>query len=210
MSMQMLGFVLAGTALLAQAATAQQVLSANHDDSAHHVVLAASAPAGVTHIESVAADTVRRRAKATEVSDLYEIRLRIHRYASYSTIPLFLAQTIAGNQLYQADQSGARKPKWAKSVHSAGAVGLGALFSLNTLTGLWNLWDTRGESEGRTKRWLHSGLMLASDAGFAYAGIKLSDDAEESASRREDHRNMAYYSMATALAGYGIMLIGDH
>ena len=95
-------------------------------------------------------------------------------------------------------------------VHSAGAAGLGALFTINTVTGLWNLWDSRDNEVGRTKRLLHATLMLASDAGFTYTGIALSSDARHSVPARNDHRRYAYYSMGAAVAGYGIMLVGDH
>lgn len=151
------------------------------------------------------ADTVRRRPKAVEVSDAYTLRLTIHRYASYTMIPLFAVQTVAGNQLMTSNP-----PSWAKPVHSAGAAGLGALFTVNTVTGLWNLWEGRDVEEGRSRRWLHSALMLASDAGFTYAGVKLSGDAKRSPEGRDRHRNVAYISMGTALAGYGVMLFGNH
>jgi hypothetical protein len=153
---------------------------------------------------------VRRRPRAVEVSDAYALRLRVHRYASYTMIPLFVVQSVAGNQLYQADQSGAPRPGWASTTHSAGAAGLGALFTINTVTGLWNLWDSRHTEEGRTRRLLHSGLLLASDAGFTYAGIKLANDAKQSPAGRQDHRRIAYISMSAALAGYGVMLFGNH
>jgi hypothetical protein len=165
---------------------------------------------GMTESTVATSDTVRRRPKAVEVSDAYELRLRIHRYASYTMIPLFVVQSVAGNQLLQADKSGAERPGWAKGVHSAGAAGLGALFTLNTVTGLWNLWESRDNDVGRTKRILHSTLLLASDAGFAYSGIKLASDAKHDASARNEHKNVAYYSMGAALVGYGIMLVGDH
>jgi hypothetical protein len=156
---------------------------------------------------AIEADTTpRRRPKAVEVSDAYAMRLRIHKYASYATIPLFAAQTIAGNQMYQ---SGGDDPSWAKSTHSIGAAGLGALFTVNTVTGVWNLWDSRGVSEGRTVRLVHSALMLASDAGFAYAGIKLGPDADRSLAKRQEHRRVAYISMGTALAGYATMLVAN-
>lgn len=155
----------------------------------------------------VAADTTRRRRpRAVEVSDAYAMRLRIHRYASYTMIPLFAAQTIAGNQMYQ---SGSDNPSWAKSMHSIGAAGLGALFTVNTVTGVWNLWESRGVSEGRTAKLVHSALMLASDAGFAYAGIKLGPDARNSFSKRQEHRRIAYISMGSALAGYATMLFAN-
>src|SRR3954469_15570363 len=150
--------------------------------------------------------TPRRRPKAVEGSDAYAVRLRIHKYASYATIPLFAAQTIAGNQMYQ---SGGDDPSWAKSTHSLGAAGLGALFTVNTVTGVWNLWDSRGVSEGRAVRLVHSALMLASDAGFAYAGIKLGPDAEHSLAKRQEHRRGAYISLGGALVGYATMLIGN-
>jgi hypothetical protein len=156
------------------------------------------------------ADTVRRRPRAVEVSDAYEMRLRIHRYAAYTMIPLFVAQSVAGNQLYLADQSGSPRPGWAQTTHSLGAAGLGTLFTVNTVTGLWNLWDSRDNEAGRTKRWIHSALLLGSDAGFTWAGIKLASDARNSSSARDQHRRVAYISMGVALAGYAVMLVGDH
>lgn len=153
------------------------------------------------------ADTLRRRPRAIEVSDGYATRLRIHKLASWTLLPLFAAQSIAGNQLYQ---SGGSQPGWAMSLHQVGAGGLGALFGINTVTGAWNLWETRHASEGRTRRLVHGGLLLASDAGFAYAGIKLGPDASRSADRRAEHRRVAYLSMGGALAGYATMLFGTH
>lgn len=171
----------------------------------------ASRPQADTVVASVARpDTVHRRAKAVEVSDFYELRLRVHRYASYATIPLFVAQTVAGDQLLQADKSGAAKPGWASGMHSAGAAGLGVLFRLNTVTGVWNLWDSRHDDVGRTKRIVHSVLLLAADGGFALAGASGGDGAEESQASRNRHRDIAYASIGTALVGYGVMLVGGH
>jgi hypothetical protein len=150
--------------------------------------------------------TPRRRPRAVEVSEGYALRLRIHRYASYATIPLFAAQSIAGNQMYQ---SGGRDPAWAKSLHTVGAGGLAALFTVNTVTGVWNAWESRGVSEGRTVRLLHGALMLASDAGFAYAGAKLGPEATRSGVKRDEHRRLAMISMGTALAGYATMLVAN-
>jgi hypothetical protein len=154
-----------------------------------------------------AQDTVRRRPRAVEVSDAYATRLRIHKLASYTMIPLFVVQTVAGNQLYQADQGSRPVPGWAKSTHSLGAAGLGALFTVNTVTGVWNAWESRDVEQGRGRRLLHSALMLASDAGFTYAGIKLADEAKRSPDGRSRHRRVAYISMGAALAGYGVMLV---
>ena len=150
----------------------------------------------------VAEDTVRRRRRSVEVSEWYERRLRIHRYGAYTMIPLFVAQAIAGNQLYQDPRTA---PDWAKTTHRVGATGLATVFTLNTVTGLWNLWDSRSVEQGRTRRTVHALMMLASDAGFTYAGVKLSEEAETSLEKREQHRNLAYGSMATALSGAALM-----
>jgi len=146
----------------------------------------------------------RRRRKAVQVSDWYERRLRIHRYLAYTTIPLYAFQAIAGNQLFQ-ESSGA--PEWAKTGHRVGATALAAVFTVNTVTGLWNLWDSRSVPQGRTRRTIHTILMLASDAGFTYTGVKLSNEAENSLHKRKQHRNLAYYSMGVAIVGSGMMLV---
>ena len=150
------------------------------------------------------ADTVPRRRRSIEVSDWYERRLRIHRYGAYATIPLFVYQAAAGNELYH---KGSAADGWARNGHRIGATALATVFSVNTVTGLWNLWDSRAVEQGRTRRTIHTLLMLASDAGFAYAGIKLSEDAEQSADARRRHRNTAFASMGVAVTGAGMMFL---
>jgi hypothetical protein len=155
------------------------------------------------------ADTVHKRRRAVVMSDAAILRLRIHRYASYTVIPLFALQAIAGNQLLQADNGGQERPGWAKGAHSFGAAAIGTVFAVNTITGVWSLYDQRANTDGRTLRWVHSILMLASDAGFTYTGITLAEDAKRSSSNRDQHRNWAYASIGTALVGYGIMYFGN-
>jgi hypothetical protein len=152
---------------------------------------------------------VHKRRRAVVMSDAAILRLRIHRYASYTVIPLFALQSIAGNQLLQADNGGVERPGWAKSAHSFGAAAIGTVFAVNTITGVWGLYDARQNDQNRALRWAHSILMLASDAGFTWTGIKLADDAKRSSSDRNLHRNWAYASMGTALVGYGIMYFGN-
>jgi hypothetical protein len=153
----------------------------------------------------IESDTVpRRRRKSIEVSEWYERRLRIHRYGAYAMVPLFAFQAVAGNELYN---KGSGAAGWAKNGHRAGATALATVFGVNTVTGLWNLWDSRAVEQGRTRRTIHTLLMLASDAGFAYAGIKLSEDAEQSADARRKHRNLAYTSMGVAITGAGMMVL---
>jgi hypothetical protein len=150
-------------------------------------------------------DTVPRRRRAIEVSEWYERRLRIHRYGAYAIFPLFAVQALAGNEIFKDPHNA---PDWAKTTHRAGATGLATVFTLNTVTGLWNLWDSRAATQGRTRRTAHALLMLASDAGFTYAGVKLSDQAESSVEKRREHRAWAYGSMATALTGVAVATLG--
>jgi hypothetical protein len=107
-------------------------------------------------------------------------------------------------------QSGGSDPQWAKTMHNVGAGGLATLFGVNTVTGVWNLWESREVTENRMPRLIHSALMLASDAGFTYAGVKLGPEATRSGEKRREHRRLAYISMGTALAGYATMLFGRH
>jgi hypothetical protein len=153
----------------------------------------------------IADDTVPRRRRAIEIGDWYERRLRIHRYGSYTIYPLFALQAIAGNQIFKGSKDA---PEWAKTGHRVGATGLAAVFTVNTVTGLWNLWESRSASQGRTRRTAHALLMLASDAGFTYAGARLSEQAETSLDKRKEHRAWAYGSMATALTGVAVITIG--
>lgn len=146
-------------------------------------------------------DTVRRRRKSIEVSEWYERRLRIHRYGSYAVYPLFAFQALAGTRLYRDSRDA---PGWAKTGHRVAATGLAVVFTANTVTGLWNLWDSRN-APGAPRRYTHALFMLASDAGFTYAGVKLSDQAEISADKRSEHRTWAIGSMATALTGMAVM-----
>lgn len=167
-------------------------------------VVATAGPALATLSSGVrlGADTVPRRRKAIEVSEWYERRLTIHRYGSYAIYPLFALQALAGTQVYSDSKNA---PDWAKTGHRVGATALAAVFTSNTVTGLWNLYESRGAAQGQTKRVLHSILMLASDAGFTYAGVKLSEEAENNGDKRSQHRLVAYGSMAATLSGVAVM-----
>ena len=149
--------------------------------------------------------TPRRRRKAIEVSDWYSRRLTIHRYVAYATVPVFALQWAAGDRLYK---HGSQAPGWAKTAHRAGATSLAAMFTVNTVTGAWNWWDSRSASQGRMLRTLHALTMLGSDAAFTYAGIKLSDEAETSSAKRSQHRTVALSAMGvTVVSGLAMKLI---
>ena len=144
---------------------------------------------------SATADTTRPRPKAIEYSDAYGTRLQIHRIGSYAMLPLFASEYVLGDRLMQQNHA-----DWLKPAHGVVAGGLGVLFAVNTVTGVWNLVESRHDPEGRTRRLLHSALMIAADAGFAYTGL-VTGDANESAEGRTRHKNAALVSMGLSTAG---------
>lgn len=156
-----------------------------------------------------------QRPKAIEYSDLYYTRAAIHHYASYATIPLFVAEFAIGQSLYNQTAPTATVPasESLRSWHSLVAGGVVALFAVNTITGTWNLWDSRKAKEGRTRRYVHSALMFLADVGFVATGALApsEDDIEGQGdpNARSKHRAVAVSSMVTALAGYLMMFIGN-
>lgn len=161
-------------------------------------------PAGLT---MQPADTVPRvRRKAVVYSDSYATRIRIHKVLSWGMIPLFAASYFSGDQLLE---KGTDAPSWARNMHAPAATGSAILFGANTVTGGWNLWEGRKDPNGRTRRIIHSVLFTAASGGFAYAGTKLANDAEESMNARRKHRNVALGSMGVSTVSWLIMLIGN-
>jgi hypothetical protein len=149
-------------------------------------------------------DTIRRRRKTVELSEWYSRRLTVHRYVAYGTIPVFALQWAAGDQLYK---KGAAAPTWAKSMHRAGATALAGMFTVNTVTGAWNWWDSRG-APGLALRTIHALTMLGTDAAFTYTGAKLSNEAENSADKRRLHHQVALVSIGVTVAsGVGMKIL---
>ena len=140
---------------------------------------------------------------AFEYSDAYRLRARIHKVASYATLPLVATEGVLGQSLYSDPSSG------KKDAHLAVAAGIGALFAVNTVTGVWNLVEARKDPVGRGRRLAHGLLLLGADAGFA-ATAALGPESEhgESNGSRSTHRAVAFTSIGMATAGYLIMLFG--
>jgi hypothetical protein len=147
-----------------------------------------------------------QRRHAVEYSEWYYKRLTIHKVASYTTIPLFVAEYVLGDKLYNGTASSS-----TRSTHQAVAGGIGVLFGVNTVTGVWNLWESRHESQGRARRTTHALLMLAADAGFvataALAPEGEDDSFENSSDDRSRHRTVAITSMGVSLASYLMMYL---
>jgi hypothetical protein len=160
------------------------------------------------------ADTVPNgRPMAREYSDGYYTRLSIHKYASYATLPLFVAEYYLGQKLFTADSGTSNDG--LRTAHSAVAFGIAGLFAVNTVTGVWNMWEARKDPEGRTRRYVHGFLMILADAGFVATAASAPGHEEERngtpnpdfESEKTQHRNLAIASFSTALAGYLMMLV---
>jgi hypothetical protein len=150
-------------------------------------------------------DTVRQRRRSVEVSEWYARRLKIHRYGAALSVPVFALQYIAGQQLYT---KGSDAPGWAKTGHRVGATTLAGIFAANTVTGAWNWWESRSVPKGRALRTIHALGFLGADAAFTYAGVKLANEAENSAAKRSRHRNMALTAVAVSVVnGVGMKLL---
>lgn len=150
---------------------------------------------------ALTADTIPRRRRAVEYSDEYYSRLQLHRWGSWLEFPVFGTEYWLGQKLMSRDEAPA---DWVKPTHAVVAGALGGLFAINTITGVWNLYESRNDTDQRALVWTHSALMLASDAGFLITAM-LAGDAEDSFRSRDRHRNAALVSMGIGGVGTIIM-----
>jgi hypothetical protein len=154
-----------------------------------------------------AGDTVSRRRHAIEYSDWYARRLAIHRIGSYVEFPLFAAQYYAGEKLLTSSTP----TQSMRGVHGALATSTALLFGVNTGTGLWNLWDSRHDPADRPRKFVHTALMIASDAGFMWTGA-LADEGDDGSVgfNAQRHRQVALGSMALSGVGTLMMWLWKH
>ncbi|MGH7523427.1 MAG: hypothetical protein ACREK8_03890 [Gemmatimonadales bacterium] len=146
---------------------------------------------------SPTADTGRSR--AIEYSNAYAVRLKIHQIGSYIELPLFAAEYFVGNKVLNDERADPSRRSSLKGTHSAIASGLEILFAVNTVTGGWNLIESRHDPAGRARRWIHSITMLVADGGFvATAGS--AGSARGGGNSADTHRNLAIASMGLATA----------
>lgn len=156
-------------------------------------------------VDAVEPDTTKPRRKAVRLSEAYGVRLEIHKWASYATLPLFVGEYVVGDQLMKASLRGERTQQGTRFTHALLAGGIAGLFGVNTITGGLNWWETRNQTDGRTWRTVHSALMLLSDAGFAATGM-LASGTRNSSDQRKKHKAVAVGSMSIATLSYVMML----
>ena len=133
-------------------------------------------------ITGVFADTTRRH--SIEYSNGYYVRLKIHKYASWTMLPL----------------------NW----HGVFAGATAALFAVNTVTGVWNLIESRHDPAGRTRRWVHSIAMFVASAGFVATGAtapEMENGEVGDGGNASTHKALAITSMSIATASWLMMLI---
>jgi len=167
--------------------------------------------ASVAAFDAQPAPAPARRPIAFEYSDGYYTRLKIHKWASFATLPLFATETVLGQKLYNGNFTDS-----TRSAHKAVAAGLGVLFGVNTVTGVWNMVEGRKDPNRKTKVKVHGILMLAADAGFAVSGFMAPhthhggefEFESSSGFSPSTHRAVALSSMGVATLAYLIMLFG--
>jgi hypothetical protein len=147
---------------------------------------------------------------AVTYSDGYRLRAKIHKIASFATLPLFATEFGLGQSLYKNNVNSDSK----RGLHAAIGTGIVGLFGVNAVTGVWNMVEDRKNPDGHTRRLLHGILMLTASAGFVASaatgphehrnrGITLA-----SPSNKALHRDLALGSIGVGTIGYSMMLFG--
>ena len=157
-------------------------------------------------VHAVFADTTRK--KSIEYSNAYYVRLKIHQYASWAMLPFFIGSYATGSDLIN---NGNNASSFSKDWHGVFAGATAALFAVNTVTGVWNLVDSRHDPAGRTRRWVHSIAMFVAEAGFVATGAtapEIEDGGEVGeGGDASTHKALAITSMSIATASWLMMLI---
>src|SRR4029450_4730534 len=134
------------------------------------------------------------RPQAIEYSDAYYTRAKIHKLASWATLPLLGTEAILGQNLYndpQGHQSAAR------GAHIAVGAAITGFFVAQTATGVWNLVDSWKDPNHQKLRRVHSIMMLGANAGFvaAYATGPGEHDLVTFDQDKRTHRTIVFTSM---------------
>lgn len=177
--------------------------------SAQEVGVSDPLPASVDEATQVAQSPSPQAQPSTVYTHGYEVRRDIHKYASYATLPLYAGEFALGQSLFDDPGDGTRR-----SLHGAVGAGIIGLAAVNTVTGAWNLWVSRHDTQGRKLRVIHSALMTASNAGFVASWATAPSHHERGTpaynSDKVTHRNIAIASIGVGTVGYLIMVFGHH
>jgi hypothetical protein len=144
----------------------------------------------------------------------YETRDKIHKFASFASLPLFAAELYLGEKTYNAPTT----DNSYKGAHIAVGTALVGLFGVNTVTGAMNLWEARHDTNGRKLRFAHGILMMAADAGFVATLATTPPGVHNHGvptptvdlTNRSLHRDVAIGSISVGTVGYLLMLLAKH
>jgi len=163
-------------------------------------------------ISTIDPDPQGTRPVAIEYSDAHETRAKIHKYASWATLPLLGTELWLGQKLFNDPNSLTSN---LRGVHGAVGAGLIGFFGVQSVTGLWNLVESN-QAPGHTKRLVHGILMLAAEGGMVAAAATAPghnrNDLINFDANASTHRDIAYVSIGVGTAGYLLMLLtgGSH
>jgi hypothetical protein len=166
------------------------------------------APAARAQDAEAPAQDQTARPKAIEYSAGYEMRAKIHKYSSFATLPLFATELALGQSIYNDPNA---RTSASRNAHIVVGTGITGLFALNTVTGVWNMWESRSDPSHHTLKLVHGILMLGADAGFVAtfaSGPGGRNDVNFDASK-QTHRTIALTSIGLATGSYLMMLIGN-
>jgi len=160
-----------------------------------------------TEAATLALEPQGQRPVAIEYSDAHELRAKIHKYASWATLPLMAAEFALGEKLYNEANS---ETDNLRGVHGAVGAGLIGLFGVNSVTGLWNLLESN-QAPGHTKRLVHGIMMLAAEGGLVASAASAPGHSRNQLvaidSNKATHRDIAFVSIGVGTAGYLLMLL---
>jgi hypothetical protein len=148
------------------------------------------------------------RPTAIEYSEGYETRAKIHKYASFATLPLLGTEAILGQSLYNDPYS---RTSAKRGAHIAVGTAITGLFAVQTVTGVWNLVEGWKDPHHKKLRLAHGIMMLGADVGFAaaYATGPGGRNLVNFDQNKSTHRTVVFTTMGVATASYLLMLFGN-
>ncbi len=207
--------IVIATAMLGFMATANHVAAQDVIETDQPLTIASATPIAdflATNVVDADRQDQGGRPVAIEYSDAHETRAKIHRYASWATLPLLGTELVLGQKLYNDPNSLTSN---LRGVHGAVGAGLIAFFGVQSVTGFWNLVESN-QAPGHTKRLVHGIIMLAAEGGMVAAAASAPghsrNDLINFDTNASTHRNIAFVSIGVGTAGYLMMLLtgGSH
>src|SRR5262245_1475696 len=201
-----IGSILLGILCVAGAAFGQDGSASEQSVAADlSTVLAVSAEPDLqsaVFIQQLAATQKPPRLLPAYYSHAYDVRAKIHKYASFTTLPLVGSEFVVGESLFDSPSDG------KKSAHIAIGTALGGLFAVNSVTGVWNLVEARKDPNRGHLPLIHSLLAFGADAAFVGTAT-ITPSSHGLSDNRGTHRALAFTSMGLLTASYLVMLIGN-